>query len=474
MLIDELRDQSGLLDVLDAGDDLVSLRAVFSWSYRALSAETTAVFGALGLHPGTDIGLRAIASLTALPVAHARACLRELEQAHLVDQHSPGRYRMHDLVRLYAAERAHPDSRPAASRRLVDFYVHTAFTAERLLDPHREPIRIAIPATGCVPHEFEDETAAMEWLRAELPNILAVQEMAAEHGWHDPVWHLAWTMDTFFRRRGDYHHAVAVWRAGVVAADRLSDTTAQTLARRRLGNACAGLGLYSEALQHLQHALTVSEQTGDVPGQAPAHHLLGGVWEMRGDDRRALDHATPALHLFLELDMPVWAAWAHTQVGWHQARLGRCHQGRAQCETALAVARSHRDRELEATTLDTLGYIAHDTGHEAQALDYYRQALDLLRDLRHDYHEADTLERMGHTHHHDVARATWRQALDLYQAQQRGDEVVRIQQRLDASSGAEGRLYLDQGPTALGDSHADQPCQYSCDGRDGTRHPSRS
>ncbi|MBP2324901.1 tetratricopeptide (TPR) repeat protein [Kibdelosporangium banguiense] len=439
VLADELRDQTGRLDALDTGDNLVNLRAVFSWSYQALSAEAADVFGALGLAPGADIGLPAIVSLTALPTARVRACLRELEQAHLVDQHAPGRYRMHDLVRLYAGERARHDKSPAALRRLVDFYVHTAFAAERRLDPHREPIWIGIPAKGCTPHEFEDEPAAMAWLATELPNLLAVQKLAAGHGRHATVWHLAWTLNTFFRRRGDYHDAVAVWRAGVAAADNSGDGAAQTLARRSLGNACGGLGLHSEALRHLQQALTVSRQTGDVSGQAHAHHLTAALWDDWGDDRRALEHAIPALRLFQELDLPVWEAWAHTQVGWHQAQVGDYQQARAHCEAALTLARRHRDRELEATTLDSLGHIAHNTGCHSQALDYYWQALGLLRDLGHDHHEADTLLRIGHAHHalghHDMAVAAWRQALELYQAQRRADDEDGVRQELEALSG---------------------------------------
>ncbi|CCH32794.1 BTAD domain-containing putative transcriptional regulator [Actinosynnema sp. NPDC047251] len=439
VLADELRDQSGVLNALDTSDDLVSLRAVFSWSYRALSAGAAAVFKALGLAPGTDTCLHAIASLTALPTARARTCLRELEQAHLVGQHAAGRYRMHDLVRLYARERAHQDNPPAATtdalRRLVDFYLHTAHTADQVLDPHRDPIRIGTPADGCAFTTIEDEPAAMRWLATEFRNLLTVQELAARQGWHTPGWQVAWTLDTFFRRRGNYHDAVRAWRAGVASADRMSDTATQTLARRRLGNACGGLGLHAEALRHLRHALAVSEKTGDALGQAHAHATLGGVWEVRGDDRRALEHALPALRLYQDLDLPVWVAWTHGQVGWHQAKSGLYPQARTHCEAALALARRHRDRELEATTVDSLGYIAHHTGRLGQALDHYRQALALLRELGHDYNEVDTLDRLGQTYralgHDDLAGATWRRAVQLCQSQQRADVAGRIQRQLD-------------------------------------------
>ncbi|MFJ5985261.1 BTAD domain-containing putative transcriptional regulator [Lentzea sp. NPDC092896] len=432
VLADELREQNDLLDALDAGEDLVSLRAVFSWSCNALPVETATVFGALGLAPGTDIGLPAAASLTALPVARVRACLRQLEQANLVGQHAPGRYRMHDLVRLYAGERAHHD--PAALRRVVDFYVHTAFAAERVLDPLGEPLAIGVPAPGCVPIGFENETAATEWLTAEFPNLLAVQELAAGQGLHDQVWHVGWTLNTYFRRRGDYHDAVVVWRAGVAAADHTGDRAAQAQARRHLGDACSGLGRQSEALRHLGDALRISEQAGDLPGQAHAHHLIASIWEDLDDDRRALEHATPALRLFQDLGMTVWEAWGYTQVGWHQARLGLYDQARAHCEAALVMARRHGERELEATTVDSLGYIAHHTGHHAEALDLYELALGLLHDLGYDHHEVATLERVGHTHHalghHDRAAAAWRQALDLCEAQHRAEDAGRIRQLL--------------------------------------------
>lgn len=444
-LADELREES-TLDTLDAGEDLVSLRAVFSWSYRALSVEAATVFRALGLASGPDIGLPAVASLTAL--SGVRACLRELEQAHLVDQHAPGRYRMHDLVRLYAGELGQDAE---AVQRVIDFYVHTAFAAERTLDPLREPIAIGTPARGCVPLEFADEAAATEWLTAELPNLLAVQKLAAEHDWHAQVWQLAWSLNTFFRRRGDFHDAVPVWRAAVVATDHLNDSSAQAMARRLLGNTCNELGLRSEALEHLGHALAVSEQAGDVFGQAHAHHLIAALWEDLCDYERALEHAMPSLRLFQELDLPVWEAWAHTQVGWYQSLLGLYEQARPHCEAALTMARSHGDRELEATTVDNLGYLAHHSGRHTLALDHYEQALGMFRDLGHDYYEADILERVGHTRlalgHDDLARVAWKQALELYQNQRRADDAARVQRLLDDQSTSSASASCDRPET---------------------------
>ncbi|MGW6441454.1 AfsR/SARP family transcriptional regulator [Lentzea sp. NPDC055074] len=435
-LAGELREQGELLDALDAGEDLVSLRAVFSWSYNALSAEAAAVFGAVGIAPGADVGVPAVASLTALPLARARACLRELEQAHLVGQHVPGRYRMHDLVRLYAAERAHRD--PAAFERVIDFYAHTAYAADRTLAPQRHPMAIGEPAEGAVPLGFEADTAAAQWLTTELPNLLAAQELAVEQGLHAQVWYVAWSLGTFFRRRGAYHDALTTWRAAVAAADRTTDRVAQAMTRRNLGNKCGALGLHAEGLPLLHSALAISEETGDLHGQAHVHHMLASLWQARGDYGRALRHSVPSLRLYQDVGLRGPEAWAHAQVGWDHAQLGSYEQARAHCESALTLARRLPDREVEADALDTLGYVAHHTGDLTQALGHYRHALVLFRGIGHDYLEANVLERLGHTHralgHHDRARTAWLRAVELYRTQRRAEDAANLRRLVDEVS----------------------------------------
>jgi len=103
-LSEELKDVQTRLDALDTGDPSVSVRAVFSWSVDNLPARQTRMFRLLGLHPGPDIAIPAAASLAGTPPAQARGDLRELARAHLISEHVPGRYAMHDLLRAYAAE----------------------------------------------------------------------------------------------------------------------------------------------------------------------------------------------------------------------------------------------------------------------------------------------------------------------------------------------------------------------------------
>ena len=440
VLAEELREVSTCLDALDAGELNVNLRAVLSWSYQALDAEAAGVFGLLGLAPGPDISLPAAASLTAQPISHARKLLRDLETAHLVQEHAPGRYRLHDLIRLYAAEQVTQDTpqetRQAALRRVVDFYLHTAHAGERLLYPHRQSIELGQPTTDCVSYPFESEAAVLTWFITEHPCLLATQQLAGEQSWHTPVWQLAWSLNGFHLRQGNFPDNLTTWCAGFAAAERLSDPTVHALAHRFLGHACAGAGRYAEAMDHLQQALVLAEQTGDVLNQAHTHQALARAWEQQGDHQLALTHATQTLRLYQTLGNPVWEAMILNSLGWLHARLGHHQQARAYCERSLTMHRQQHDRDGEARTLDSLGYIARCTGQLTHALSYYRQAFNIFHDLGHAYDEADTAARLGETHHalghYGEARDLWQQALALYQEQYRNSDVDRIQQQLAA------------------------------------------
>lgn len=439
VLVEELRDHATRLDGLDAGEIPLNLRAVFSWSYNALSPEAATLFGLLGLVPGSDIGLPAAASLIGLPVAEVRGLLRELETAHLVIQSVPGRYRMHDLILLDAADQARRhqpgDLRDAALRRLVDFYLHTAYSAERLLAPHRRPIEIGIPEPGYHPHSLPDQEAAWVWFDVEYPCLLAAHNLTADRGWHAKVWQLAWTLGTFYLWRGHLRDRLTVWQAGLAAAQHQGDSAILLLAHRRLGRACADAGRHDEAFVHLNRALALACGIGDLLSQAQTYAALAWTWGQRRDDQQALAHATSALCLFQALDQPVWEAEMHTTVGWFSARLGRHQQASTHSQAALTLFRRH-DCESEVHPLITLGYVAHHTGRHDQALHYYQQALTLIRHRGHTYTEAVTLNRLGQTYaalgEHDQARHVWRQALRLYQDQHRTIEVDRLRRHLAA------------------------------------------
>ncbi|MET9450462.1 AfsR/SARP family transcriptional regulator [Streptomyces cinerochromogenes] len=437
-LAEELRDRAARLDALGTDDPIADLRAVLSSSYDALDPATARVFGLLGQAPGPDIGLAAASALTALSAPEARSHLRRLEGAHLVQETGPGRYRMHDLVRLYAAERAVQDqpgdTLASALRRLVDFYADTAHDGDRLLSPLRTPFRTDPPDATRGAHPLRDIDTAMSWFEAEHLCLLDAHRFALAHGHHRQAWQLAWSLDTFHWRQGNLDERTAMLRATLAAGERMGDRAQRALAHRLLGRAHVAQGRHTEALDQLRAALTLFEEAGDPAGRAQTHLNLALAWEKHGDDRQALAQALLNLRIRRTLDSPPREAEALNAVGWYHARLGHHRQSRRYCEEALALCRRHGFREGEAFTLDSLGYLAHRTGDHTLALTHYGRALALRRELGDAFEEADTLLKIGDVcaslGRRDRARAAWGQARSLYLAQRRLGQAAETEERL--------------------------------------------
>ncbi len=185
-LIRELSAGHHELDLLEAGDDARSaLRSVFSWSYRRLPARIAAAFRLLSVHPGVDLTAAAMGVLIDTSAAEAQRAIDVLARAHLIEEHTPGRYTVHSLLRAYAGELATAtdadQDRRDALIRLVEHYLQTAAVALGLpagtgAAVPADPVRGDTWAAG-----FADDTAGGCWLDAEYANAVAAVELAG-HG----------------------------------------------------------------------------------------------------------------------------------------------------------------------------------------------------------------------------------------------------------------------------------------------------
>jgi DNA-binding SARP family transcriptional activator/Flp pilus assembly protein TadD len=417
----ELRDAGARLDALADEDPAGDLRAVFSWSYRALGADAARLFRLLGLHPGPDVGVPAAASLAGLPPERVRPLLAELARAQLLVEHAPGRYGSHDLLRAYAAElarRTDPEpGRRGAERRLLDHYLHTADRADRLLHPAREPVPLDPPAPGVVPESPTDHDAALAWFTAEHAALLAAVEHAAAAGWDAHAWQLASAMWTFLDRRGRWSEQAVIGRRAVAAAGRLADPAARIRTHRNLAYAWTRLGRHADAHVELRHALDLYGGSGDGLGRAHLHRHLSYVCGQQNRHADALDHARQALDLYRAADHRPGQAAMLNGLGWYHAQLGDHEQALAACAQALDLHRELGDRDGQAATLDSLGYVHHRGGRHAEAVLHYRRALELCQELGDRYGEASILRHLGGAHaaagDTGAARDAWCRALAI-------------------------------------------------------------
>ncbi|MDX3226546.1 AfsR/SARP family transcriptional regulator [Streptomyces sp. ME19-01-6] len=419
-LAEEVEEAATRLDALDTGDVAADLRAVFSSSYRALGADAAETLSLLGLAPGPDISVSAVASLTGLPTPRARAHLRTLQAAHLLQQHSPHRHRVHDLVRLYAAEQAEtlPTAhRQSARRRLLDFCLHTAGAAAELLDPHRDRIPLPDPRPGVSPQEFTDEESALTWFTAEHPFLLGALDLARAFGFDSHVWMLAQALEPFFDYRGHWRDWADTQHIALLAAQRLGNASWQAGAHRGLGAVYTQIRRLDDGHTHFQHALDLYRRSAEPLGQAHAYRGLSWVFVEQDRLRDALVHNEQALALYRRTNHPTGQAKSLNNAGWLHAMLGEYQRTLDYCTEAVELNQKSGNRHAEAGAWDSLGYAHHHLGSHTDAVTCYQRALDLVREFGDRCGEVEILGHLGDSHAArdapDAARSVWQHALKI-------------------------------------------------------------
>jgi tetratricopeptide (TPR) repeat protein/transcriptional regulator with XRE-family HTH domain len=417
----QLADARQRLDALSGRDPATDVRAVFSWSYWTLADPAARMLRLIGLHPGPDFTAPVAAALADVPVERARQLLAELASAHLVHEHSPGRYALHDLVRVYALEMANnTDSstdRDAARRRMFDHYLHTAHMANRFIQPLRNPIPLPPPEQGVSVDAFETFEHALQWCAGEQPVLLAVITSAAQQGFDTHVWRLVREANASFDIRGLWEDSVLIGQLAVSSAQRCRDPAGQAYAHRVLGIACHRVGRYDEAQEHITRSLELFGAVDDARGQAWNHTTLGLLCEKKGDLDGALAHARHALEVFEAIDDIDGKAQSLNSIGWFQTLRGD-HQGAlASCSRALVLYQELGSRIGQAYTLHSIGHTHQQLGHHPKAMEYLTRVTEMVREIGDRHLEGWTLACMGDSYlaegETEAARDAWRQALHI-------------------------------------------------------------
>ena len=445
----ELRDGQGGLDAFqDEGSDTAAdVRAVFSWSYHALTPAAARLFRLLALHPGPDISPPAAASLAGLTVADTRESLAELRQAHLLEENLPGRYASHDLLRAYAAELTETVDSPtelrAARHRMFDHCLHSAYAAAEPASLLRHRISITPLSAGVRPEEFADERRALDWFAAEQAVLLAVVRQAGATGFDRHTWQLVWAIEHYLGRRGLWRDLDISLRTAMAAALRLADRTAEAYVLRGLAQAEMYEGRITESRAYLERAVELFGEDGDMTALAETHRQLNLMLTREGELEAALHHAERSVELLPDTpENSRLRSWARNGVGWCNALLGRYEEALHHCRDALASAQREGDHYGAAFMLDSIGYAHRHLGRYDEAITSYERALALLRRAGGvPQHEADILRGLGDSllcvGRPDAARAAWTEGLGILEQIGHPDaEPLRVKLReLDERQG---------------------------------------
>jgi DNA-binding SARP family transcriptional activator/tetratricopeptide (TPR) repeat protein/DNA-binding XRE family transcriptional regulator len=351
-----------------------SVEAAFALSYQDLGEQARRLFRLLGLHPGPDVDVRAAAALADLDIAGADEVLAELVDTHLIEEPSAGRYRLHDLIRDYAAGLAADEpERDAAIDRLLTYYLHATAVCDRWLpstvnrllpDDGRPPRQVAAPP---------DVSAAFGWLTIEHANITASVRLAATTGRHRMTWRLAQAAWRFLYRYGYLDEVTALCELAVTAA----------------------------------------ETAGEPDGEAAGHNDLAGLHFKRGHWDRARLHLDRAIVLRATLDQPLLYAVSLTNkagllqyVGDFPGALEAADEA-SRVVQALPPGASHTSIEI------ILGQIKGWMGDEAAAERHFQAILDDRTVPEFEYRRHEAICHLGELR---LWRGRFADAADLLQS----------------------------------------------------------
>ncbi|WP_244298796.1 ATP-binding protein [Micromonospora cremea] len=329
--------------------------SVFGMSLQQLDAVQRRMFRLLGVLPGADFDAAVAGALADMPPERFGAVLEELVDAHLIQELAPGRYRMHDLIRQYAADIA-ADEEPqadAALRRVLRHYLAQAVAHDRTLpSPYRKE------------HSPGDPAKAMAWFDLEYVNLVACFDAAVRLGMDEVVADLPQAMRVwFFRHRGTDDQA-RLLEAAAAAAARLGRDQQRASLLADLGFARAAAGRLAEALS----AYELAEQSGPVDDDLAAGLALriGLVRRDLGDPEAAQLRFRRARELFEKIGRRAGQSQALAFDGWVTLQLGRHGEAVELARASVALA----DGPAQITGLVTLGVAlaSHDPAESLRTL----------------------------------------------------------------------------------------------------------
>jgi DNA-binding SARP family transcriptional activator len=422
---ERLADERRRLDELRVGN--LAVRASFEVSFATLARpagpgtiDPTAAFRLLGLWTGPSFSLPAAGALLGHGERATSDALEVLVDAHLLETPASDRYRFHDLLRVYAADRARTEESPQDQReaiaRLLSWYTHTTENAARVISAQHARVPLGPPPGEIHPLEFGSLEDALEWCELERAGIVAASQLAAASGMHEIAWKLPAAALSYFYRRSHWPEWITTHRSGLDSARSMGDLLAEAWMLNNLGIAY-GVQRMEEAVSCFELALARYRELGDTDGESrAANNVANSYFDMRRFEQ-ALKAAQQSLAVQRLAGNAYGVGVALGVLGASYRELGRLDAATEHLRQALDIFRELQDQDAESDALSDLGetYLLLDRTSEAIAC--LRESLDIQKAIGSRYSQAATLQHLGQaqriTGDLRAARASFAEALQL-------------------------------------------------------------
>jgi tetratricopeptide (TPR) repeat protein len=393
----------------------LSVEVAFELSYRRLQPGPARVFRMLVVNPGPDVSTESAVVLADQGFSKVRRSLSYLAKAHMIEAgpSAAGRWRMHDLVRLYAQRlsdtHADTDRRDQARYRLFSYYINMTQAAVFHLLTFS-----GVPGPG----QFTGRDDASAWLDAERSSLVAAVGMADRLGMHQAAFELSRVLVEYL----SWHRYVDEWvgtaTAGLNAARSLGDQQSEADALNNLGLALQAIRRFGEAVAFHRDAAAISRRIGNRPLEGIALHNLG----MALQDLRLWAEAIDAYRQDLAIcqkagDRPGEGKTLNS-LSICMQEAGHLAEGIEVSKNAAAIFQAIGDRQGEGMALVNISAGLRSIGQLDDAITAGKNGSSLLREVGDRYHEALALVTLGgalgDAGQYDEATATCQDAAAIF------------------------------------------------------------
>jgi tetratricopeptide (TPR) repeat protein len=388
-LADEVRRLAALRYDDGSGVSAPSVAAAFELSYRQLDEDAAWLFRLLSAGPGPDVSTGAAAELAGWPAGRARAVIGRLVRAHLVEPGGErGRWRMHDLLGLYARQvpETGPEEREQAVGRLLAWYLRYANAA----DQHLRAL-----AGMPVPAEFTGRDDALAWLDAERPGLVAAVPLAAAIGRHQEAMRLPLNLSEYLAWRRRFDDELTVLAVSRDSARQLNDKGNEASALTCLGIALRQVRRFEEAVSAHRDAAAIFRETGNRQGEGMALNNLGVALREVRRFEEAITAGQDAAGIYRETGDRHGEGMALNNLGLALRRVRRFEEAITAGQDAAGIYRETGDRQREGGALNNLGLALREVRRSEEAVTAHRDAVAIFRETGDRHGEGLALVGLG-------------------------------------------------------------------------------
>jgi tetratricopeptide (TPR) repeat protein/transcriptional regulator with XRE-family HTH domain len=415
-LAERLDDEQGRLDELAAGD--LEIRSSVALSYHQLSDHQRRLFRRLGLLPALDFPAWLAMPLLDDSSPSAELVFDALVSARLVDAAGfdptgSTRYRLHDLVRIFALERVQEEERPeslrAASGRVQGALLHLAEHADERLGVGQQLNRTGsseaprwLPGKATVERLLKNPIC---WLETERPLLVAAVRQAVDLEMHAAAWDLACCLSRFLETGWHMDDWQETHTDALAAARAAGDPRGEASVLRAIGEMHLDRDHYTDALGALRESVRIFDGISESLPAAHVHRAIGVACRMLGDVDDATRHVKLALATFRELGDDAGLAGTLQALGAIQKESGRFADAAGSYRTSLGLFRRVGDDLNEAHVLCSLGTLLHSMREISEAESNLCESLSLSLGNEHRFGELYARAHLGRLYA-DVGRST--------------------------------------------------------------------